>query len=296
MAQKLKFYQIDSFTTKKYSGNPAGVILCQDTWPDNIQKIAAEINQNETAFVLSDDAHLGFSSSQKFKLRWLTPTCEVNLCGHATLAAATVIFEECGNNHESLSFESKSGLLKATNTENGVRLDFPVDIPEEFSHDDVSKSLSVIGDGELNNRLESSTIKLGLKTKKLLVQINGTQENLNWLETIPVPNAAKLLASHDGTHYKGICITMLGQDIPNCPHDIISRYFAPWNGLNEDHVTGSLHTTLAPFYMVDRKVTGKSIFARQCSPRNGEMVVSWEGDRVYLDGKVAKVIEGLIDV
>ena len=139
MSNLLKFYQINSFTTKPLTGNPAGVILCQETWPENIQKIASEINQNETAFILpiknsnSNFEENAFKVDKKFKLRWLTPTCEVPLCGHATLGAASVLFEVFKNENQVLEFETLSGILKAErddkNNNTGIILDFPADVP-----------------------------------------------------------------------------------------------------------------------------------------------------------------------
>ena len=325
MSNLLKFYQINSFTTKPLTGNPAGVILCQETWPENIQKIASEINQNETAFILpiknsnSNFEENAFKVDKKFKLRWLTPTCEVPLCGHATLAAASVLFEVCKNENQVLEFETLSGILKAErddkNNNTGIILDFPADVPVALEDLDsinhiipyvINPIIPACGDFDCID--DVNQIKLGRKTRKLIVELNSSSKNLSKLLDMAVPDPKVLTNLHDGSLFKGICFTMKNPNIiyKNSKHDIISRYFAPWLGLNEDHVTGSLHTTLAPFYMEDedkRRELGKSnpndrISARQCSPRNGEMFVEWDDEkgRVFLIGRCCHVIEGVMNV
>lgn len=263
-------YQVDAFTDKPFGGNPAAVCLLEERLnKDTMKAIAAEMNLSETAFVrtLNDQS---FKESHEFTLRWFTPEMEVPLCGHATLATAWILFEEVKNNNEEITFNTKSGNLNAERKE-GVVLNFPTNTPvQEEPSQEILDGLGIV------NYVDSSYSK---KTNKLLITLSSEEKVKNLR-----PDFSKLKSII--TDIRGVIVTSKGED----EYDFISRYFAPWVGIDEDPVTGSAHTVLAPYWssLLDKK----EMKSHQASDRGGELVVRIKDDRTELEGKAVTVVEG----
>lgn len=255
----IPIYQVDAFTNRLFGGNPAAVCPLEE-WlePELMQNIAAENNLSETAFFVKKE--------KIFELRWFTPIIEVDLCGHATLAAAHVIFNHLDYAGEKVVFSSLSGELKVSRTGNRLTLDFPstppsaVDAPEEL----------IQGLGSEPKEVHKSRNYLALFESE--ADILSIEPDFNILK-----KAASL----------GIIITAEGE---KC--DFVSRFFAPAVGINEDPVTGSAHTTLIPFWA---KKLGKNILhAFQLSKRRGELFCELSGDRVKIGGHAVTFLKGEI--
>ncbi|WP_319370462.1 PhzF family phenazine biosynthesis protein [uncultured Ilyobacter sp.] len=249
----LKIYQVDAFTNKAFHGNPAGVCILEEPIEDEVMlAIASEMNLSETAFlILEKDSRV--ESLNVFSLRWFTPEVEVSMCGHATLAASAVLFEEFHVQTNDIIYETKSGKLIARKEENKIVLDFPLDTPvfEGFPLD--KKLLEAVGISEYKN------IFLGENTKKIVVHLKNKDEILNLK-----PNF-ELMKQLDVSGIKGLAVTagIEGE------YDFISRYFNPWAGINEDPVTGTVHTLLASYWS---EILGKNhLSAYQASKRGGEI-------------------------
>ena len=280
---------VDAFTDQPFKGNPAAVcFIGSENPPDKImQAIASEMNLAETAFVVSKNQN--YKEDSHFGLRWFSPTNEVPLCGHATLASAAALFETARNTNSTITFSTLSGDLFATKQNDGfINMDLPLNEPKKC--DDISFCAAAcdIVLGKFRDALDE--IWLSISAKKLVLKMkNGFSKSD--LKSIK-PDFEQLLLSHDGSIYKGIIVTMAG-DVN--PHDFYSRYFAPWNGIPEDHVTGSAHTVLAPFW---QNITGKSeMLGRQCSKRGGDVKVNMREDkRVDVGGKAMVVLNGSISI
>lgn len=256
---QLEFHQVDAFSDRPFSGNPA-MVYRLDTWlaDELMQNIAAEHNLAETAFVVRE--------GQAWHIRWFTPNTEVPLCGHATLASACVLFEIYKESAERLDFISKSGPLGVSREDGRLWLDFPViELSEVDVARDVERALGVaavevLGSNELFVVLESEQAVLDCKPDMLALA------KLPWL---------------------GAIVTARGNQ-----HDFVSRYFAPAIGINEDPVTGSTHCSLIPYWS---KRLGKSnLTASQRSARGGELVCRLEGDRVKIGGHATLVASGTL--
>ena len=259
--QEIKLYQVDAFTNNIFSGNPA-VVCPLDQWlPDNImQNIAMENNLSETAFYVKD--------SDGYRIRWFTPTTEVDLCGHATLASAFVIFNYENVKGNSVTFYSKSGKLIVTRDKDVLTLDFPVDSLVQIELTAYHKSCF----GE--NVLEVYQGKRG----DYLFVFENEEQIRNYK-----PDFAKI-AKIGG---RGSIITAPGNKI-----DFVSRCFAPQHGIDEDPVTGSAHTTLVPYWALK---TGKKKFdAAQLSKRGGKLQCNLEGSRVTISGNAKLFSKGII--
>jgi predicted PhzF superfamily epimerase YddE/YHI9 len=259
----MKLYQVDSFTDRLFRGNPAAVCLVKGNWPDDelMQNIAAENNLSETAFVLESEGGLA--------IRWLTPTTEVALCGHATLAAAHVLFEHEGYEGSlGLIFKSNHHVLKVAYEGDLLVLDFPMDKIWQIGVDDVPHCFNYA-------------------PKEVW---RGTEEYMLIFENEEqIRNAVCDLAKAANIDLDGFIITAAG-DSPEL--DFVSRYFGPKIGIDEDPVTGSAHTLLAPYW---QKVLGKDEFrAAQLSSRGGKLFCRAEGDRVKIGGKAVTFMIGEI--
>ncbi len=261
---KLTLYQIDAFTDHVFGGNPAAVCILEN-WIDSalMQKIAQENNLAETAFVVQNNA--------QFEIRWFTPEIEVALCGHATLAAAFAIFNYYGFPENTIRFYSqKSGLLLVDKGENGfITLDFPTDDNAMIrGHDAIEKALGW------------SPIKT-IKGKTDYLLIYNSQAEVEALE----PNFHLL----DKCDCRGVIASAPGDNV-----DFVSRFFAPKCGIPEDPVTGSAHTTMAPYWS---KVLGKTkMTAEQLSNRGGKLWIEYLGDRVKITGKAVPYLVGEINI
>ena len=258
---KIPIYQVDAFTDSVFAGNPAAVCPL-DAWlhDDMLQAIAAENNLSETAFFLPE--------GDGFRLRWFTPTTEVDLCGHATLATAHVIFEHLRPQRDTIEFSSKSGPLVVTRDGGRIRLDFPA-IPAEPA-EPPSGLIEALG---------ATPMEL-LRARKLLAVFESEDEVRN---IAPDFEALKRTAPY------GIVISAPGKT-----HEFVSRFFHPAIGVPEDPVTGAVHCVLTP-YWAGR--LGKTVLhARQISERGGDVWCELHGDRVHLSGHAVLYLRGEIDV
>lgn len=267
----IKFYQVDTFTDEAFRGNPAGVCILDEIISDDImQKIAFEMNLSETAFVIPVE-------DNRYNLRWFTPEIEVPLCGHATLASSAVLFDEYNVSSNEIYFQTKSGTLISNLDDKQITLDFPIDeaIYQGFEiKDDFLNALGI---------KKYEKVFLGKNTKKLVFQLKNKNQVLNLK-----PNF-DLLNQIDCSWLKGIGVTAKDDE----GFDFISRYFNPWAGVNEDSVTGSVHTVLASYW--SELLRKNKLKAYQASRRGGELGLSIEENkRVEISGKYRIVLSGEI--
>jgi PhzF family phenazine biosynthesis protein len=255
---KAPYFQVDAFTNKPFSGNPAGVCLLDRWLPDDqLQLIARENGLPETAFVVRE--------KKSFSLRWFTPSIEVDLCGHATLAAAHVLGGHLGFSAPWL-FHSRSGTLTVSRTEDLLTLDFPSRPGEPVSAP--SNLLEGLG----------AIPEMVMRARDYLA-VFSSEDQVRDLR----PDFAALAR----LDCLGIIATAPGSDC-----DFVSRFFAPGAGIPEDPVTGSAHCTLMP-YWADRCGREK-LFARQISERGGKLWCERRGDRILIGGHAVTYLEGQI--
>ncbi|HET9112624.1 MAG TPA: PhzF family phenazine biosynthesis protein [Burkholderiales bacterium] len=258
---KLKQYQMDAFTDKVFSGNPAAVVPLS-SWLDDatLQAIAEENNLAETAFFMP--------SESGFHLRWFTPVKEVDLCGHATLATAHVLFEILGYSQQVIVFETRSGKLSVKKKGKLLEMDFPICKPKPG--------------------VFSETLALALGERPIEVLAGDDYLAVFDSEACVRSIAPRmdLLAQLD---LRGVVITAPGEDV-----DFVSRFFAPKFGIPEDPVTGSAHCALAPYWAV--KLGKNALTARQVSRRGGYIACEVQGNRVLLSGSAVTFMEGEITV
>lgn len=253
---KIKQYQVDAFATRAFEGNPAAVCPLA-SWLDDslLQSIAEENNLSETAFFVP--------SKKGFQLRWFTPVREVDLCGHATLAAAHVVFEILGYSKQIITFETRSGDLLVEKYGKQLKMDFPARTSTPYEVSD----LLIKGLGQTPVEVLAADDYLVVFESEAIVRAI-------------VPDQA-LLAQLD---LRGVIITAPGMEF-----DIVSRFFAPKFGIPEDPVTGSAHCALAPYWA---NKLGKTILtARQVSKRGGNLTCEIKGDRVMLYGEAVTFMD-----
>lgn len=260
----LTLYQIDAFTQVPFAGNPAAVCLLDDVVDESwMQALAAEMNLSETAFLFRRQCE----QPTAFDLRWFTPTVEVDLCGHATLAAAHLLWElEQLDAQEIARFHTRSGLLTARQVgDAGIELCFPVDSLTPLSEDPW-----------VIDALGAEPIALYRGTSDLMAVFSCEAE---------VQALTPDMASLKGLQYRGIIATAQadGDD-----YDFVSRFFAPAAGIDEDPVTGSAHCTLAPYWA--RLLGRNELRAHQASARGGEVGVVLDGQQVRLSGHAVTVM------
>ena len=257
----IPIFQVDAFATKPFTGNPAAVCLLEkEAKADWMQAVAAEMNLSETAFVAPQ--------ADGFGLRWFTPATEVDLCGHATLASAQVLWET-GRLAESNTarFHTRSGILTAERSGDWIELDFPATPAEPIEPPP-----------GLSDLLGSVPRFVGRSRFDLLLELTDAEElrDLNpdfaGLSSLPV---------------RGFIVTTKS-DVPE--YDFLSRFFAPAAGINEDPVTGSAHCALAPFW--GERLGKIEMTAFQASARGGEVKVKLADDRVLLRGLAVTVLRG----
>ena len=263
----MQYHVIDVFTDRLFGGNPAGVCLLDDWLPDGVlQNIAAENNLSETAFLVRRDGH--------YDLRWFTPTVEIDLCGHATLASAFVLFDDACRDASEIRFQSMSGLLRVTR-ENGLYyLDFPA---KPVSPCPVYPSF------EKAFGLSPAEAHQGLDFLVLL----DSEESLRAVK--PDFLALRELKAEAGLDHDrfGVILTAKGRDC-----DFVSRFFAPNAGVDEDPVTGRAHCALTPFWAAR---LGKPVMtARQLSERGGALFCEDRGERVKIGGQAVRYLRGEI--
>ena len=278
---RIPIWTVDAFTNKPFSGNPAAVCLLDDDLPDSLkQSIAAEMNISETCYVTKSKNET-FSAGQQFGLRWFTPTNEVPLCGHATLAAATILFQVSKNSNQVIRFDTLSGVLEAKRKDDKVVLDLPINSPEVVKEGEFQELVK-----EVSCSLPVQEVLLSQTTRKLLIRLSDSV-TMSQLEKISPP-ISKLLEIESSGKVAGVILTAKSKEF-----HFISRYFAPWNGIPEDPVTGSAHTVLAPYW--SGKLGLQTMVAKQCSPRGGVLEVTLgSGGRMEVAGEAVVVLEGSI--
>lgn len=256
----IKIYQVDAFTTRPFGGNPAAVCLLE-SWLDDktMQLIAAENNLAETAFIVKSD--IGYD------LRWFTPAVEVDLCGHATLAAGYVVLQYMQPALDSVLFETKSGTLIVTRDGDRLAMDFPCRAPEPIAIDPA-----------LSDALGKAPTEVYIARDILAVYHD--EDSIRALS----PDLAKLIQIEAGF---GVIVTAKGQKA-----DFVSRFFVPKAGIPEDPVTGSAHCTLIPFWA--ERLGQSKLLAQQLSERGGELHCEHKGTRVKMSGHCVLFLTGTI--
>ncbi len=257
---QLPIFQIDAFASKTFKGNPAAVVPLNEWLSDEtMQNIAMENNLAETAFFVPTQVG--------FEIRWFTPLTEVDLCGHATLAAAHVIFEEAEFSSNEIRFGSRSGILTVKKDGDKLQLNFPADT---FSDVEIPTGIiEAIGEAPVQAYKGKTDYLLIYKNEEVIRQIT--------------PNFHLL----KNTNARGIIVSAPGNEV-----DFASRFFAPAVGIDEDPVTGSAHTTLTPFWAT--KLGKSKLTAQQLSTRGGELEVELLDDRVLISGKAITYLQGEI--
>lgn len=257
----MKIYQADAFTDEAFKGNPAAVCILSELKKDSwMQNVAGEMNLSETAFL--------YKEKEGYNLRWFTPKHEEDLCGHATLASAYVLWEtQRVSEDEEIFFNTKSGLLTAKKNEEWIELNFPTEAEKEVEAPDMLiKALGINPKYIGRNRLD------------FLVEVESEEIVRN------IKPDFKLL---ENVKTRGVIVTSKSNSEK---YDFISRFFAPEVGVNEDPVTGSAHCCLAPFWK--KRLKKDDFLAYQASERGGIIKVRLEKDRVYLSGKAVMILDG----
>jgi len=265
---KLTLYQIDAFTNKLFGGNPAAVVPLKKWLPDDImQKLGMENNLSETVFFVPSE-----KKGVDYDIRWFTPGIEINLCGHATLASAYVIFEILKQKKKKVIFDSKSGLLRVRRDDQkeflGI-MDFPSWKPERIN-DYPKEIITSLGNSEI----------LGVyKSRDYLIELND-EESVRKIQ----PDFTLLKKTGEK-----IIITAPGKVV-----DFVSRFFAPSAGVDEDPVTGSAHSQLIPFW--SEKLGREKMTAKQLSSRGGDIYCEQKGERVTMSGECVFYMKGTISI
>jgi PhzF family phenazine biosynthesis protein len=256
---KGKVYIANAFSEKKFGGNPAAVVPLNEWLPDELmQQIAAQNNLAETAYIVPQGYDYG--------IRWFTPVVEVNLCGHATLASAHILFSHLGYDRDQITFDSKSGPLFVTRNRDGkITLDFPANEPEETRDDGlIERALGIKPKFVYISRFDYMVV-LGSQT-----DIEALNPDLSLLKKLPS---------------RGLIVTAKGDKA-----DFVSRCFFPQSGIDEDPVTGSAHCVTVPYWA---KQLGKNkLSAIQLSARRGYLDCELAGDRVLMSGHALTYLEG----
>jgi len=258
---KIPYYHVDAFTSTPFAGNPAGVCVLEAWLPDETMLgIAAENNLSETAFLVEGEGH--------YDLRWFTPVTEVDLCGHATLASAHVVFTQLGHTSPVVRFESKSGTLRVAREEQILVLDFPARPGERCD------APAALVEGLGREPVETYRARD-------YMAVFGTQAEIEAL----APDMALLKEVVS----LGVIATAPGDEI-----DFVSRFFAPTVGIPEDPVTGSAHCTLIPYWSA--RLGKQVLHARQVSARGGELYCQDAGERVRIGGRAVTYLTGEIEL
>ncbi len=260
----IPLYQVDAFADHLFAGNPAAICPLE-SWPDDglLQSIAGENNLSETAFFVP--------AGEGFRLRWFTPKKEVILCGHATLASAWVLFEKLSWPGESIPFDTQSGRLLVTREKDGsLTLDLPADPPKPVQEtpEGLRECLGVL---PVEIRKGKTDYLYVLERESGVRDLRPDFDRMARLEM------------------RGLIVTAPGDET-----DLVSRFFAPAVGINEDPVTGSAHALLVPYWA--RRLGKNSLGARQLSARGGSLQCELRGDRVRISGRCQLYLEGTIQV
>ncbi len=258
---ELTIYQVDAFTDKLFGGNPAAIVPLKGWLPEELmQQIAAENNLSETAFFVQ--------SGEYFDIRWFTPNAEVDLCGHATLATAHILFEEKKYDQKTIFFNSKSGILKVEKLNNLYTMDFPSDkIHQVTTPVELLKGLSIT---PLETYRGKDDYMIVIDSEKEILNIRPDFRMLSLLE-----NA------------RGVIVTAPGTEA-----DFVSRCFYPVYGIDEDPATGSAHTTLVPYW--SQKLEKIELSALQLSQRKGIFHCKYLQERVLISGQAVTYLKGIL--
>lgn len=256
---QLPIYQVDAFASQLFEGNPAAVCPLSEWISDELmQQIAMENNLSETTFYVPQN--------DRYQLRWFTPTTEVDLCGHATLASAHVLFEHLDYQRNTIKFDTNSGVLKVRKEADRLVMDFPAaDLNAAPTPDFLEEAI-----GHPPKELYRDTDYL------YVLKSEGQVRNLD-------PDI-RAIAKAD---VRGVIVTAPGSQV-----DFVSRFFAPSAGVDEDPVTGSAHTMLTPYWA--QRLEKENLVGRQVSQRGGTVHCHQKGDRVSLDGEACTFLQGVI--
>jgi predicted PhzF superfamily epimerase YddE/YHI9 len=259
----LPLFHVDAFTDRPFAGNPAAVCPLE-TWPEDdlLRAIAAENNLSETAYFVAESDH--------FRLRWFTPQCEVNLCGHATLASAFVLLNILEPQRELVHFKTRSGPLTVRRDGDMFAMDFPALPPWKCA---LPPHELIVGLGAGTSFIPLSVVQL----KDNYFVIYQSEEEVRSLR----PDFREL----EKLHPAGVAVTAPGKNV-----DFVSRYFAPSYGIPEDPVTGSTHCSLTPYWA--ERLGKNKLHARQVSERGGELWCELAGDRVVIQGNAVLTLQG----
>lgn len=264
---KLPIYQVDAFAAGVFSGNPAAIVPLEEWLPnDTMQSIAMENNVAETAFFVSD--------GDGYQLRWFTPTVEVDLCGHATLATAHVLFEHLGYSEDEIVFQSRGGELRVSRAEDSLTLDFPaVELESVAIEPQICAAL-----GSTAQAVEAVVAR---ENPHALVYVFSSEAEVANLKPVSTELLASspyaVIATATGSHY-----------------DFVSRFFGPHVGIDEDPVTGSAHCSLVPYWA--DKLNKTKLQARQISPRGGDLSCELRAGRVFMTGTAVTFLQGEINL
>jgi PhzF family phenazine biosynthesis protein len=263
MLVRIPLYHVDAFADQLFGGNPAAVMPLERWLRDELlQSIAAENNLSETAFLVS--------APGGYELRWFTPTVEVDLCGHATLASAHVLFEHLGYEGQALRFFTRSGELGVSRGEDGITMDFPGQRMVAAPVDDaVSRALGAIAE----------TVVIAADSPVMAVYVFASEAEVAALK----PDFRALRMASD---YSIIATA------PGDRHDFVSRFFGPQVGIDEDPVTGSSHCSLVPYWA--QRLGRNELNARQISARGGELLCQWRDGRVVMTGQAVTYLQGAV--
>jgi len=258
---RIPIFHVDAFASRPFGGNPAAVCTLEDWLGDSVlQSIAAENNLSETAFLKG--------KGKDYEIRWMTPTQEVDLCGHATLASAHVVFEKIEPGRRQVTFHSRSGPLSVRKEEDRLVMEFPSRPP-----------VPTVAPEGLGRALGREPREV-LKARDFVAVFESEDEVLDL-----TPDFGGLAA----LDAFGFIVTAPGRDV-----DFVSRFFGPGRGVPEDPVAGSAHCSLVPYWS---KRLGKSrLHARQISKRGGELFLEDRGDRVLIAGKAVQYLEGNLEI
>jgi len=295
-SNELPIFTVDAFTKEAFGGNAAGVCICNNGFPSRstMQLIGREMNLSETAFVVPT------GTSNKFLLKWFTPAAEIPLCGHATLASGHVLFSYQGMEgipkltSDTVEFETLSGILSVTKNQSSLFMDFPQGKPIKVTLNDSTLN-------ELVKGLSLSSVS-DIKEAWYCTFTNNIVLDLGSTELVDKvkPIESALLAVNFGEYnanLRGVSVTAASRNSSNPKyqkHDFVSRYFAPWLGVLEDPVTGSIHTVLGVIW--NNKLNGKSpLLAYQASLRGGEMTLTLaKNNRILMAGDSVTIMKGSI--
>ena len=260
---RTQIFQVDAFASRRFEGNPAAVMPLNEFLSDStLQAIAAENNLAETAFLVREAAD--------YRLRWFTPTTEVPLCGHATLASAAVVMERLEEQRKTVVFQTLSGPLTVNRTNRGYVMNFPARPPERIAN------------------------VAGLADALGVVPLEVVANAFNYLALVESEQILRELVPDMGAVARidrpGVIVTAPGSGV----YDFVSRYFAPAKGIPEDPVTGAAHCMLAPFWA--KRLGRREFRAYQASRRGGEIVCRLIADRVELEGTCVFYLEGEVEI